>query len=80
MKYLPTIDLWNPAFESAIRHGQLKIQVGQWLKCGNEKKSRFVGKSPHSGTIWAAHWQGNGSDTLKRFKSLHESFKKVVKK
>lgn len=75
MKYLPTIDLWNPAISSAVRTGQIKLQVGQWVKCGSEKKSRFVCKQPKSGTIWAAHWQGNGKETLKRFKTLHKAAK-----
>lgn len=75
MKYLPTIDLWNPAFASAIRTGQIKLQVGQWVQCGSGKKSRFVCKQPKSGTIWAAHWQGNGAETLERFKTLHKAAK-----
>lgn len=70
MKYLPTIDLWNPAYISAVRSGQIKLQPGQWVKCGSEKKSRFVCKTPNSGTIWAAHWQGNGKATKERFYTL----------
>ena len=70
MKYLPTIDLWNPAIASAVSNGQIQLQVGQWVKCGSDKKSRFVCRQPKSGTIWAAHWQGNAKDTQKRFKIL----------
>ena len=75
MKYLPTIDLWNHAFHSAVRTGQLKLQVGQWVKCGNEKKSRFVCVTPKAKTFWVAHPQGNGKETLERFKTLHKAAK-----
>jgi hypothetical protein len=72
MKYLPTIDLWNPAFQSAVRNGQLKLQVGQWVKCGSDKKSRFVCITPSGKSIWASHWQGNSKATLSHFKALHK--------
>ena len=67
MKYLPTIDLWNPAISSAIYNGQLKLQRGQWVTCGGAKPSRFVcmkGKS-----IWAAHPEGEAG-TVNSFKRL----------
>jgi hypothetical protein len=78
MQYLPTIDLWNPAYNHAVRTGQLKLQVGQWVKCGNEKKSRFVCVKP-SGTIWASHWQGNAKATRDNFQSLLQASKRVKK-
>jgi hypothetical protein len=72
MKYLPTIDLWNPALNNAVRTGQLKLQTGQWVKCGNDKKSRFICVKK-GGTIWASHWQGDSKSTTKRFKTLLEA-------
>jgi len=78
MKYLPTIDLWNPAFNHAVRTGQLKLQTGQWVKCGNEKKSRFVSLR-EGGTIWASHWQGDSKSTNERFKALLEASKGIKK-
>lgn len=73
MRYLPTIDLWNPALNAAVRSGQLKLQSGQWVKCGSEKLSRFVKAS--STSIWAVHWQGSGKATLRQYLSLNESVK-----
>lgn len=73
MKYLPAINLWDRGIQTAIINGQLKLQRGQWVKCGGGKLSRFVGVKP-SGSLWVAHWQGNGKDTAKRFKTLCEVF------
>ncbi len=71
MKYLPTLDLWNPAIVSAIECDQIKLQRGQWVTCGSGKKARYVGtKSTH----WVAHWQGNAHDTNERFKQLCAAF------
>ncbi len=68
MKYLPTVNLWNPAIASAIETGQMKLQCGQWVKCGTDKLSRFVCKAGNS--LWVAHWQGNSKDTKLRFQNL----------
>ena len=58
MKYLPTVDLWSPAIASAVRTGQLKLQPGQWVRCGSPKLSRFVKATRN--TVWAAHPEGPG--------------------
>ncbi len=70
MKYLPTINLWNPALASAVRTGQLKLQVGQWVQCGSGNKSRFVCVTPSGKSLWASHWQGSGKATKKHFENL----------
>jgi hypothetical protein len=49
------------------------------VKCGNEKKSRFVCVKPKSGTIWASHWQGDCKSTNERFKTLLEASKGIKK-
>ena len=68
MKYLPALDIWNPAIAQAVRSGQLKLQRGQWLRCGSDSEPhRFVALKGNS--IWAAHTNGNGS-TSKHFKQL----------
>ena len=67
MKYLPPIDLWDRAVNTALRNGQLKLQRGQWVKCGDEKCSRFVGM--RGDTIIAAHPDGTGT-TTERFRTL----------
>ena len=68
MKYLPMINLWESGIQEAILCGQLKLQCGQWIKCGNAKPSRFVKAMKHS--IWAAHPQGTPKETYERFMSL----------
>lgn len=57
MTYLPTIDLWNTATHNAVTSGQIKLQVGQWIRCGSDHLSRFV-KVTDSGSIWAVHPRG----------------------
>ena len=76
MRYLPTVNLWNPALNHAVRTGQLKLQAGQWVQCGEGKKSRFVCVKPYSGTIWASHWQGDAKSSTERFKVLLEAASK----
>jgi len=68
MKYLPTINLWETGIQEAILCGQLKLQCGQWVKCGGGKPSRFVKAKKHS--LWVAHPQGSPQATRDRFNSL----------
>lgn len=72
MKYLPTVDLWSPAIASAVRTGQLKLQPGQWVRCGSAQLSRFVKASRTS--VWAVHPEGNPTGKRRvstaRFKAL----------
>jgi len=57
MKYLPTIDLWSSGIIDALHSGALRLQRGQWVRCGQERPSRFVRATPAS--IWAIHPQPN---------------------
>ena len=54
MKFVPTLNLWDRAISTLIRDGRMKLQVGQWVRCGSEKRSRIVCITEH-GTIWAIH-------------------------
>ena len=65
MKYLPTLNLWNPAIQEAIKSGQIKLQRGQWVQCGSGPKSRYIGLSG-GGTLWVVHpdHQQNGKARL----------------
>lgn len=74
MKYLPTINLWESGIQEAILCGQLKLQCGQWVKCGGGKPSRFVKAMKHS--LWVAHPQGTPKETYERFMSLVSMTKK----
>ena len=54
MKYLPTINLWSDGMIDALLSGQLRLQRGQWVRCGSTKPSRFFGVTT-TGSIWCAH-------------------------
>mgnify|MGYP003655569418 FL=1 len=45
MRYLPVIDLWDAAIYAAIDTGALRLQRGQWVKCGKDAShlSRYYG-------------------------------------
>ncbi len=59
MKFLPTLNLWDHGIHSALENGQLKLQVGQWIYCGDkEHKSRFISINK-IGYINAVHWGGS---------------------
>jgi hypothetical protein len=73
-QYLPTINLWDAAIITALRNGQLKLQCGQWVKCGSKKPSRFVAMKTHS--VWAAHPEGN-LGTKKSFRRLLNVHKEI---
>ena len=68
MKYLPTLDLWNSAIHQAVISGQIKLQCGQWVKCGGGKPSRFVRSTGRS--LWVAHPQENAKASNERFMAL----------
>ena len=61
MRYLPTLNLWNSGIHTAVVTGQLKLLSGQWIQCGEGKRSRFIGV--HNGVINAVHWAGTGKRT-----------------
>jgi len=59
MKYLPTINLWEPGVGTAVATGHLRLQPGQWVRCGNSRPSRIVRDAGPGGrrTVWAIHPQ-----------------------
>ena len=74
MRYTKVVDLWDHNTAHMVRNGQLKLQAGQWVKCGQEQPSRFV-KIQDSGVIIAAHPQDG--NTRKRFKTLCKIYLKT---
>jgi hypothetical protein len=67
MKYLPTVNLWDNTTQEAIKSGQIKLQVGQWCRCGTEgKRCRYVSHTKNS--INVVHWQGSSKLTNELFK------------
>jgi hypothetical protein len=74
MRYTKTVDLWDHNTAHMVRTGQLKLQTGQWVRCGQQQPSRFV-KIQDSGVIVAAHPQDG--NTRKRFKTLCKIYLKT---
>ena len=66
MKYLPVVNLWDPAINEAVVTGRLKLQPGQWVKCGSSKPSRWI-KVSKGGSLYAVHPQSD-KVTNERFK------------
>jgi len=71
-KYLPAVDLWKTATHDAVISGRLKLQPGQWIRCGSDQLSRFVALRP-SGTIWAVHPDGERGVSMSRLRQLISS-------
>ncbi len=70
MKFIKPIDLWIHG--DAVLSGQIKLQRGQYVRCGSQL-SRFVGVKNKT-SLWVAHSQGNKTDTRQRFIDLCEAF------
>jgi len=67
MKYMTTLNVWDPSIKSAIETGQIKLQRGQWLRCGNSKhRCRYVGLLGGR-SIWVTHWMGSSKGTNLKF-------------
>ena len=69
MRFRKTVDLWDSKNITRILDGSLRLQTGQWVRCGSDKLSRFVRLLP-CGTIHAAHWNGSGAARQSRFTDL----------
>ena len=74
MKYLPTLNIWKPSIHNAIRNGQIKLQRGQWLRCGSSgKRCRFVGFL-NDRSLWVTHWQGSSTATNNHFLNCVDAY------
>jgi len=69
MRFRRTVDLWQPGTLEALRSGRLRLQTGQWVRCGQQRPSRFVAVK-RSGVIWAVHPEGSRGVTNDRFRAL----------
>ena len=70
MKYMPAIDIQR--FERAIREGQIRLQVGQWVSLG-QPLSRFHHVSD-AGVLVAFH----GDTATQRFRRYVEQQRQRV--
>tara|TARA_R110002096_G_scaffold213938_1_gene401568 strand:- start:131 stop:352 length:222 start_codon:yes stop_codon:yes gene_type:complete len=73
MKFIKTVNLWAAGVQDMILKGELILQPGQWVQCGQGKKSRFV--SAKKSSLWVAHWQGTSKASNQRFKTLLKASK-----
>ena len=75
MKYISTLNLYSNQIQEAIERGQIKLQSGQWLRCGSTgRRCRFVGVRA-SGSIWVTHWQGTPTATNAKYLQAVKAFK-----
>ncbi len=76
MRYLPTINLWADGIQTAMANGQLKLQPGQWVRCGETgERARYAGTSK-GGALYVAHHNGSNQARHERFKDLLEALRK----
>jgi hypothetical protein len=55
MKFAPILDLWDNGVQDALYSGALRLQRGQWIKCGKDSRpSRFVRANKNQ--IWLVHY------------------------
>ena len=74
MKYITTLDVWDNSIKKAIETGQIKLQRGQWLRCGTKgKRCRYVGLTSGK-SIWVTHWQGSPEKTNAKFLNAVEAY------
>lgn len=75
MKFLPALNLWDHATQQAVISGQIKLQTGQWVRCGSDRLSRFVMVTDY-GSLWVVHPEGETpSVTQERFSDLVKTWK-----
>ncbi len=74
MKYITTLDVWDNSIKKAIETGQIRLQRGQWLRCGTKgKRCRYVGLTSGK-SIWVTHWQGSPERTNAKFLNAVEAY------
>lgn len=76
MKYVKTIDLWQGSNEQMLRSGQLRLQSGQWVRCGNDgAKSRFVRAHKHHITVIHGSTTAEANAKYKLYIQIHKERK-----
>ena len=54
-RFVKAPDLWDAATRAALDAGTLRLQPGQWIKCGPGHLSRFYRHNPATGHVVAFH-------------------------
>lgn len=68
MKFRKAINIYEGDRLQRLEDGRLKLQVGQWIRCGQGPCSRWCGVT-NSGTLVAAHPQGKEGVTNEHFQN-----------
>lgn len=74
--YQKPLDLWCENTTRGILSGAVKIQPGQWVKCGGGPLSRYVSHDPAAGTFNVVH--GGGKDAADLFRRRINAVKMAV--
>lgn len=76
-KFLPTLNIWDQSVVEAIHKGQLKLQTGQYLRCGTKGPlSRFVAYNNVSKTFNLVHG-GSFEEVNKKFNYAVSARKRI---
>lgn len=69
---IKTPNVWDPVIHSALTNGALRLQPGQWVRCGadNDHAAIWVGINPRSKVMYVAHWKGSRAATLRQYHNL----------
>jgi len=69
MKYLPAMNIWAGDQLERLISGDLVLQIGQWIRCGeNARCSRWCGVTS-TGTLVAAHPRGKRGVSMDNFRN-----------
>lgn len=75
-QYLPTIDLWNNGIAQALRTGQLVLQSGQWITCGDDIKSRFDSATAHHIRAFHGATTKQATERYRAYKAIQKDIKR----
>jgi hypothetical protein len=71
MKFIPAINIHEPGIEAQLYSGEMKLQPGQWIHCGDgTRASRFAGATRH--VIYASHPGADKAPTLDHFQRMRK--------
>ena len=68
MRYTKTLNLWAEGVQDGIANGTIKLQRGQWLRCGTNNRPCRLVEVMESGSLHLIHWQGSAARTAHCFK------------
>ena len=54
MRFKKAFNVWETGVQDSIMDGTIKLQRGQWVRCGDSRPSRFVRVGGAS--IWCVHY------------------------